>query len=155
MGAEMDFWYSGFRQAIHKDLLVALILDINNWRPGEIAKITDIEVESPRIVSLGLQFSDMHEHTEKTFCGELVNPCLRLKVPDTQTIGVYYRYAKALNGNPADHAMIDGKRGLNDLFRDYDYFMASNSGDRRISHLGRPLLDVQYKMIFQEPLPLN
>ena len=150
----MDFWYVGRGLAVHKSCLVALITDIDNWRPCEIAQIQGIEVECPRVVSLDLEFHDGHKHRERTCMPDLIAPpSVNEVTPLKEVAKIYYRYPVPLNGNPADHAMVDNKQGLNDLVRDYEGFRRKYSGDKRVEHLSRSWLEMQYALSFKIPFP--
>ena len=137
----MDFWVIGPRLTIHKSFLVALVLDINNWRPGEIASIEGLDSEGRCRINLDLSFHDSHRHREV------------ISNSDRDPIRIYYRYPYAINGNPAEHKMVEEGRGFKELTRDYQSLRFQNPYDERVQHLSIDLLDMQYKLTFGENCP--
>ncbi|MEK6858990.1 MAG: hypothetical protein AABX53_03715 [Nanoarchaeota archaeon] len=150
----MDFWYAGHRLPVHKKDLVVLIKDPKNWRPGEIARVDNIETEAPQEIALNLEFHDGHRHRERSYAPLLLRPpLLSFGSPLKETLGVYLRYPESPNGNPAHQAMIDLKCGLGDLVRDYQEMMRAHRA--QLPHLSPEWLDTQYRLLFEVPLPIG
>jgi hypothetical protein len=147
----MHFWYTGegTRNTVHVSDLVAFVCDITNWRPGEIARIQDIDTEGPGIFSLKLLFHDCHQHTERLSAPVRYMP-YGWRSTIKENVKVYSRHPIPIT--PGQIQMRDQGKGFEHLVRDYDTFIQEHAGTGKVAHLSPAWLENQYAFLFGELL---
>ena len=144
----MGWWYVDSKLAIYSDVLVAVIKDPQDWRPGEIAGVESIIPEGPGSFMMELRFHDHYLRRERFSFSGAMHGRSSNSDPRINRLGIYYRYPEPLNGNPADREMVRRGAGLRDLMKDYD--LLRDEHPDKMGHLSQSVLKVQYSLIFPD-----
>lgn len=141
-------WPLGPRHSIHIGDLVALTVDPEDLRFGEIAAVKGFRIEDGPI-RIRLHFSDAHEHDALLPPISAGSMYLPNGVPSAE---LYYRHPEAQT--PGGELLIARGHGLRELEENYlRLSKITRPGKEQAYWLSPDFLDLKYRLIFGVPLP--